>query len=140
MEENPLSYKHISVAIGTGGSVVAIRTGEDMPGGAQGDPVCAIFYDAGAEDDSGEVTEPPKYLIYPNSAIEAVLRHGEGSPERRKVLVHEVQADLVWLASREMEASEADKQITDLLGMSLVEASRRRAQQLHAVPAPRPTA
>lgn len=138
--ENLLSYKHISVVIGAAGTVVWMRTGEDMPGGREGDPVCAIFFDPGAEDDEGEVTEAPKYLVYTDSAINAVLRHGEGSVERSKVLVHEIQADLVWLAAREMEASDADKQITGLLGMSLAEAARRRGQPQRPAAQPSPQA
>ena len=132
-------FKNISVSVGNG-TFVAIATGFDIPGGQKDDPICAIFYDAGAEDENGEVTEPPKYLIYTDSAIAAVLRHGEGNPERRRILVHEVQADLVWLASREMDVAEADKQITDLLGMPLAQAARAKQQQQQhaAVQQPQP--
>lgn len=121
-------FKNISVSVGNG-TFVPISTGEDMPGGQQGDPICAIFYDAGAEDDKGEVTEPPKYLIYTDSAIAAVLKHGAGATEKCRVLVHEVQAELVWLASREMDSAEADKQITELLGMPLAQAATLRAKK-----------
>lgn len=134
--------KTISVSIGNG-TFLPIKTGEDMPGGTPGDPVCAIFFDPGTRemdvDDKGNVdvslvtVNSGKYLIFTDSVIRAVLNE-----EKRKVEVHEVAAQLVWCSTREMDASEADEQIEDLLGMTLREAIERRNKEKAQVSAPQP--